>query len=332
MNQFQNDEADDIELASVATHHLMDVAPPEVRQIFADILKYRVDPSGSYYGVTLDRITAAIAGLQNTNAVAIGSDPEDFKYQEKGHMYDPILQSFILGSGGHISHWHKEAHSATPVVLRGITKRKEMAACLAAGRDFFYIDTGYFGNLRKKHYHRITKNAVQNFGPIIDRPPDRAARCNLQLTKFRRKGSKILLAPPSQKLLNLYDINLQQWMDSTIAAIKQFSDREIVVRLKQSRSVRQTTDTIQMALQQDIWCLVTYSSIAAGESLLCGVPAITLGPNAAGMLCSHTVSEIENPRVPTLDEVEAWTRHLAYCQFTEAEMRDGTAWQILNET
>ena len=66
--------------------------------------------------------------------------------------------------------------------------------------------------------------------------------------------------------------------------------------------------------------------------MLCGVPAITLGPNAAGMLCSHTVSEIENPRVPTLDEVEAWTRHLAYCQFTEAEMRDGTAWQILNET
>jgi len=43
------------------------------------------------------------------------------------------------------------------------------------------------------------------------------------------------------------------------------------------------------------------------------------------------LSEIENPRIPSLEEVEAWARHIAYCQFTEAEMRDGTAWKILNE-
>jgi hypothetical protein len=85
------------------------------------------------------------------------------------------------------------------------------------------------------------------------------------------------------------------------------------------------------ALEQDIHCLVTFSSIAAGEALLCGKPAITLGPNAAGMLCSQQLEEIENPRIPTLDEVEAWTRHIAYCQFTEPEMRDGTAWRILND-
>ena len=73
------------------------------------------------------------------------------------------------------------------------------------------------------------------------------------------------------------------------------------------------------------------SSIAAVEALLYGKPAITLGPNAAGPLCSHSLAEIETPKIPSLDEVEAWARHLAYCQFTEAEMRNGTAWQILND-
>lgn len=323
----------DIELDDYAApaQHVLDMAPHELKQIFADIMKYRVDPTGSYYGVTLQTLISALEILPNTNAVAIGSDPEDFKYQEKGLMYDPILQSFIMGSGGHISTWAREQQSMTPVVLRGITKRKEIAACRALGRDFYYIDTGYFGNVRKKLYHRITKNDVQNFAPIRDRPSDRLDRCNLQFTKFRRTGSRILLAPPSQKLLNLYEINLEDWMAATITDIRRYTDREIVVRLKQSRSIRQTTDTIQMALQQDVWCLITYSSIAAGESLLCGVPAITLGPNAAGWLCSRSVSEIENPRVPTLDEVHAWARHLAYCQFTEAEMRDGTAWRILND-
>ena len=62
-----------------------------------------------------------------------------------------------------------------------------------------------------------------------------------------------------------------------------------------------------------------------------GKPAVTLGPNAAGALCSQSLTEIENPHIPTLDEVDAWARHIAYCQFTEAEMRDGTAWRILNE-
>jgi hypothetical protein len=88
---------------------------------------------------------------------------------------------------------------------------------------------------------------------------------------------------------------------------------------------------MEMALDQDVHCLVTYSSIAAGEALLLGKPAITLGPNAAAVLCSQTLAAIENPRIPTLDEVDAWARHMAYCQFTEAEMRDGTAWRILNE-
>lgn len=306
----------------------LDMVTPEIRKIFNDILKYRVDPGNDYYGVTLDNIVQQIKELDNNAVAALDSE---FRYSEKGHMYDPILQSFIQGSGGRISSWPKEEHTMIPVVLRGITKRKQMDACRAAGRDFYYIDTGYFGNGKKKTYHRITRNDVQNFGPIIERPRDRLSKLNIQLTKFRRDGGKILLAPPSQKLLNLYDINLETWLENTQQEIKKYTDREVVLRLKQGRTVRQSTDTMQMALQQDIFCLVTFSSIAAGEALLCGKPAITLGPNAAAALCSNTLAEIENPKIPTLDEVEAWAAHLSYCQFSEPEMRDGTAWRILND-
>ena len=56
-----------------------------------------------------------------------------------------------------------------------------------------------------------------------------------------------------------------------------------------------------------------------------------LGPSAAAPVCSRAVKDIENPFIPTLDEVEEWLAHLAYCQFTEPEMRDGTAWRILND-
>lgn len=305
----------------------LDTVTPEITQLFRDLIKFRVDPAGEYYGISEQQLVEQIRGLVTNRVVAIDSDTD---YSKKGHMYDPILQSFVQGAGGQISTWSKEANNMTPVVLRGVTKRKEMAACRAAGRDFYYIDTGYFGNEKKKTYHRITKNDVQNFGPVIDRPSDRVDRLNLQLTKFRRQGSKILIAPPSQKLLNIYGINLEEWLANTQAEIKRHTDREIAVRLKQSRSVRQNSNTMEMALADDVFCLVTYSSIAAGEALLCGKPAITLGPNAAAPLCSQSLSEIENPRIPTLDEVAAWCRHLSYCQFTESEMRDGTVWRILN--
>ena len=315
---------DEQELAPLLQHEL-DLAPPEVKELFYDLLKYRVDPAGDYYGLDLETLTKKIQTLDNQTIHAIDSE---FRYAQKGKMFDPILSSFTMGCGGQITTWKKSEPSMVPVVLRGITHRKEMNACRTAGRDFYYIDTGYFGNAKKKTFHRVTRNDVQNFGPIIDRPRDRLGVTGFQPRKFYR-GSKILLAPPSQKLLNLYDIDLEQWLDNVLKELAGKTDREVVVRRKPGRTARTSDDSMAHALEQDIHCLVTFSSIAAGEALLNGKPAITLGPNAAAALCSQTLDAINDPYVPTLDEVERWAAHIAYCQFTEAEMRNGTAWRIL---
>ena len=315
------------ELAPLLQHEL-DMAPSEVKELFYDLLKYRVDPAGDYYGINIQALTEKIRALDNQVIHAINSDSSEVRYAQKGKMFDPILESFTMGCGGQITTWSKSEQSMVPVILRGITKRKEMNACRAAGRDFYYIDTGYFGNGKKKTYHRVTRNDVQNFGPIIERPRDRLAATGFQPCKFKR-GSKILLAPPSQKLLNLYDIDLEQWLTNVLAEIHARTDREVVVRRKPGRTARTTDDSMVHALSQDVHCLITFSSIAAGEALLNGKPAITLGPNAAAALCSQTLDAINDPYIPTLDEVEAWAAHIAYCQFNETEMRNGTAWGIL---
>jgi len=297
--------------------------PSHIKQMFDDILKYRVDPSGEHFGITSEILREHVNMLQTNTIHAVDSDGKV--------NYNPILKSFVMGCGGQITYWDKTAENMTPVVVRGVTKRKVMEACRARGRDFYYIDTGYFGNTAKgKLYHRITRNDVQYFGPVVDRPSDRLALTGIGFRKFR-PGTNILLAPPSQKLLMMYDIDLETWLNTTIEEIKNHTDRPIVIRKKQSRTVRMTEDTMEMALAQDVHCLVTFSSIAAGEALLLGKPAITLGPNAAAPLCSQSISEIENPKIPTLDEVETWAANLAYNQFTEAEMRNGTAWRILND-
>ena len=182
------DESSDLPLPQPELH-VLDQVVPEIREIFDNILKYRVDPAGEVYNITLDTIQQQIASLPVNNVVAIDSE---YRYERKGHMYDPILQSFVQGAGGQISTWSREEFSLTPVVLRGITKRKQMEACRAAGRNFYYIDTGYFGNGKKKLYHRITLNDVQWFGPIVERPRDRLDRTSVRLKKFR-PGTNILI-------------------------------------------------------------------------------------------------------------------------------------------
>ena len=305
--------------------HVLDAVPDGIQKLFQDILTYRVDPAGDYFNMQASDIIQQIHALDTKNILGLDSE---FRYKEKGKMFDPIIQSFTLGCGGQIASWSKSETSATPVVMRGITKRKEMAACRAANRDFYYIDTGYFGNGKKKTFHRITKNDVQNLGPILDRPRDRLAATGFQARKFYG-GSRILLAPPSQKLLNLYDIELDAWLESVLQELAAKTDREVIVRRKPGRTARTSDDSMAQALTQDIHCLVTFSSIAAGEALLNGKPAITLGPNAASALCSKSLDAINEPYVPTLDEVEQWAAHLSYCQFTEVEMRNGLAWRIL---
>ena len=245
---------------------------------------------------------------------------------------DEYINMFAQGAGVAptvLETWRYE-QSQDPLVLRGILKHKIIKQCWADGRKFLYMDTGYFGNGKRKLYHRITKNHLQNIYPIINRPRDRLMAAGYQPHKFSR-GSNILICPPSAKVMKFYDLDLDQWMEETLLELKQHTDRNIVIRLKQSREVRTHTDTLEDALSKDVHCLITFNSIAATEALLLGKPAITLGPNAAHFLCKHSLADVEDLYIPTLDEVEEWAANLAYSQFTELEMRNGYAWSILNE-
>ena len=254
--------------------------------------------------------------------------------KSKGLAYDPFCEDFILGSGGVISDFDRESKTKNALVIRGLGGggQKAIKFCRETGRDFYAIDTGYMQPVwtTRKDYHRVTKNNLQNLGPIIERKDDRLHKLGWRPTKFKR-GSYVLICPPSAKVMKFYGKDVDEWMESTLTELKKHTDREIVVRLKPSRRERVTQNTIWDALK-GAHCLVTFNSIAATEALLVGTPAIALAPNAASVLCNNNLNEVENLNRPHLDEVHAFARHLSYCQFTANELRSGYAWDILNES
>jgi len=237
-------------------------------------------------------------------------------------------------AAGQISHLvsYQEAREypvSNPWHIRGMKFTAGINDCWRDGRTFYYTDNGYFGNGSTKTYFRIIKNHVHEIRPIIDRPRDRMSLCQFYTQPYS-PGRKILIAPPSHKSFSLWDMDPDIWVAQVVEQLKEFTDRPIEIRLKRPRGERMAENTMYEALADDVHCLITYNSVAAVEAVMLGKPAICLGPNAASVVASTDLSEVENPKFPTDDEREAWLRHLSYSQFTFMEMSDGTAWRILN--
>jgi hypothetical protein len=221
--------------------------------------------------------------------------------------------------------------SQAPIVLRGILKHKIMHRCWQDRRDFYYMDTGYFGNGITKLYHRIVKNDLQH-GNIVQRGPDRWQRLNIELPRQSRQGRRIIVAAPDEKPCRFYGIDQQQWIDNTVSTLKQYTDRPIIVRRRAAKRIdRVATDPLSKVLRDDVHALVTFNSNSAVESILEGVPAFVMAPtHAAAPVANRDLALIETPYWPDHDTLVAWVSHLAYGQFHVAELRDGTAYRMLN--
>ena len=298
------------------------------KKLVINYIKNLVDPEQNYYKIE-HQDERTVMG----NKVAAIDSVGGISYTNKGLAYDSYLTSFILGSGGRISSWEAEKETDAALVIRGLGggSQKAIKHCWETNRTFYAIDTGYFGNEKKKEFHRVTKNGLQFTGPLVKRDTNRLSVIDYRFKPFT-PGRKILICPPSEKVMNLWgQSDPETWTKQIVEELKSFTDRPIEVRLKPIRSERITTKTMEQALSEDVHCIVTYNSIAATEALMNGKPAIALGPNAASVLCDSRLSSIEKLKIPDQAEMFSFVCNLSYAQFSQAELQDGTAWRIINE-
>ncbi len=237
--------------------------------------------------------------------------------------------------------FRKSIPGTPPPIFRGIIKRKSILACIERSEDFYYTDTGYFGNFvsqgnpgGKKLHHRIVKNELQK-STLESRPADRWQALvkgdeRLRWPGWKKNGDKILLVVSNPKSCHYFGYEMPQWLDDTVRTLKQHTDMEIIVRNKGSRAAR-NHDSIYHALDQGIFATVVFNSIAAIESIAYGVPAFTTVPCAATPLSLTDLSKIATPWYPDPALVAQHCHSLAYGQYTHEEIANGTAWKLLNK-
>ena len=247
--------------------------------------------------------------------------------------------------------FRKSIPNSPPSIFRGVVKRKHIQQHWQDKKDFYYMDTGYFGNFvspgnpgGKKLFHRIVKNDLQKHW-LEKYPNDRWQEiCKIdpryQWKGWKKKGKKILVIVPNRKSCVFYgyeegkikdrDENKPTWLMNTIETIKKHTDMEIVVREKGSRSARQH-HSIFDALDEEIFATVAFNSIAALESVIYGIPSFVAVPCAASPLALTDLRQISTPFYPDESLVQQHCASLAHGQFTGEEIVNGTAWKLLNK-
>jgi len=169
-------------------------------------------------------------------------------------------------------------------------------------------------------YYRWHRNMPQ-MQEVYDVPDDRWKYLDLERHQFPRpwnkKGSHVIIADTLPDYWNLFSD--PHWTKRTVHELKKYTDRKIIVRDKESK----------IPLERDLkdaHCLVAHGSIAAVESVMFGCPVFVAPMSAAALMGKTDLSEIEKPIYP---ERMKWLYSLAYCQFNEKELIDGTLWRLL---
>lgn len=170
---------------------------------------------------------------------------------------------------------------------------------------------------------------------IMDVPDDRWQRLvkfnpDLEYRGWRRTGSKILVVLSTEKPFLYYGQDKDAWLKKVVKTLEKHTDREIVFREKASRGER-TNATIYDALNDDVYALVTYNSVAAVEAIQAGIPAFALAPTAADPVGNKDLKMIENPNMPDESVIQQWLNSIAYSQFSLDEIITGHAWQMVLE-
>ena len=194
-------------------------------------------------------------------------------------------------------------------------------------------------------------------------PPDRWKKFEIK-TKIKFKdwhspGDQIIIMGQKENdssLLELYKEyhSFWDWVVSIITKIRQYSDRHILIRLhpkstghRRARKKLKIFKNISFSRKVDskgnfhkgkapglyydlkkAYCVITYSSLSAVESICEGIPTYALGD--ASMIwpvALKDLSMIEN--LPYDTDLTQWKNDIAYTQWTIKECESGESWSHL---
>lgn len=193
--------------------------------------------------------------------------------------------------------------------------------------------------------HYFLDEGIYPYDDSYDRWSELQKKFNIEIKKWHRPGNLILicLQKPMDSALNRLhgkNISYQDFCIDLIKQIKKISDRQILIRphpkdptelVSNLKSLFFDLEFSNSALiEEDLnrsWCMITYNSTSSVESIINGIPTITLDPSTVSREVSfHSLNDIETD--VNFDR-EDWFKKIAFMQWSEEEIKSGYVWNLL---
>jgi hypothetical protein len=248
----------------------------------------------------------------------------------KKYLFDRIAERIVAQGGDVLKHdfdaVYRLPRHAVPIIGCSPRFRKLVHEWPSEGRPFIFWDRGYLRRVfatwlpqgYNGGYYRWTINAPQ-MKEVREYSDDRwkALRLEGHVVRWRKGGREIVIADTGPDYWDLFAD--REWSARVAEELRRYTDRPIRIRPKEST----------IPLDRDLagaFALVTHGSIAAVEAVVFGVPVFVDKQSAAAPMGLTDFTKIESPVYPDRD---AWLRSLAYSQYNETELVDGTLFRLL---
>jgi len=207
------------------------------------------------------------------------------------------------------------------------------------------------------HYLRYSFNGVfPNTGIYCDNAPDPArwrqisSDLNISLKDYRTKGNHILLCMQRNGGWSMNGVDAQEWANRTIAEIRKYSTRPIVIRLhpgdKETKRIfkagpplcKVKLDYSVMLSQNEhlvddlknCWAAVNHNSSPVVGAAIEGYPIFVTDPTNSQCkdIANTDLSQIENPLMP---DRQQWIERLSMFHWKFDELRSGATWAHMKQ-
>jgi hypothetical protein len=216
-----------------------------------------------------------------------------------------------------------------------------------------YVDSNILHYARQEHeWHRYSLNSVYPHDGVyffnnIDKSKWETVKSwhGTDMLPWRTTGNHILVLAQRPKGFNMFT-DQDAWLDKTINAIKQNTDRPIVIRMHPGDSTREKqtakikkrfgkdfkygrmTISTHTNIQDELvncWCSVGYASTPNVVSAIRGVPVYVeeIDKSWAKDVAFNDMSLIDNPPMPDRSE---WIHKIANIHWSNQEVISGKLW------
>ena len=283
------------------------------------------------------------------------------KFSNKTMLMDNF-KAGVIANGDEIVDYHGNALPDQPLdagfvlgyTLEDNFRKKIITQLESQNTPRIFVDSNILHYARPEHeWHRYSLNSVYpNTGVYFFGELDKnkwktySEWHRVNSMPWRASGNHILILCQRPKGWNLFGNNQEAWLDQTIAEIRQYSKRPIVVRMhpgdgtrfKQIEKIQKRYgNSVAISTKENIrdelvncWCAVGYNSTPNVVAGIEGVPVYVTDPTHswAADVSFTNLGQIEHPPLP---DRKLWLDKIANIHWSNEEVKTGQLWAAIKQ-